>query len=234
VRRAFEHGGPAVRIALRADATRARQHLGALGARIQRIEHHQPRIVDPAVRIHEAALELRLERRTGRMRAQVHRARTRQHLAAGQMVVEEEAHAHHPGGPHRRVVRHHEAQRPHDVRRTAQQHLALLQRLAHQRELVVLQVAQPAVDQLGGRRRGVRREVVLFAQQHAPAAARQIARDAAAVDAAADDQHVARGLGVGRGGWKGCAHVLGSGLCRSLGESRTLLEAFSLFFILVP
>ena len=72
-----------------------------------------------------------------------------------------------------------------------QQHLALGQRLAHQRELVVLEVAQAAVDQLGRRRRGVRREVVLLAQHHAAAAAGEVARDAGAVDAAADDQHVA-------------------------------------------
>src|SRR3546814_962147 len=46
-------------------------------------------------------------------------------------------------------------------------------------------------DQLGGRGRGVGREVVLLAQQHAPAAAGQVSCDAAAIDAAADDQYVA-------------------------------------------
>jgi hypothetical protein len=89
------------------------------------------------------------------------------------------------------IVRHHEAQRPHDVRRALEQHLAFGQRLAHQREFVVLEVAQPAVDQLGAARRGVRGEVVLLAQQHAQATACQIAGDAGAVDAAAHDQHVA-------------------------------------------
>ena len=48
-----------------------------------------------------------------------------------------------------RHVRQDEPQRPHDVRRDAQQHLALHQRLAHQPELEVLEVAQAAVDQLG-------------------------------------------------------------------------------------
>jgi hypothetical protein len=56
--------------------------------------------------------------------------------------------------------------------------LALLQRLAHQAELVELEVAQAAVDQLGAGRRGVRREVVLLAQQHAQAAAGRVARNA--------------------------------------------------------
>ena len=65
-----------------------------------------------------------------------------------EVIVEEQAGADHPGRPQMRHVRHHEAQRPHDVRRGAQQHLALLQRLAHQGELAVLQIAQPAVDQL--------------------------------------------------------------------------------------
>ena len=40
---------------------------------------------------------------------------------------------------HARVVRHHEAQRPDDVRRAVQQHLALGECLADERELVVLE-----------------------------------------------------------------------------------------------
>jgi ABC-type Fe3+/spermidine/putrescine transport system ATPase subunit len=43
-------------------------------------------------------------------------------------------------------------QRPHDVRRGAQQRFALLQRFAHQAELAVFEVAQAAVDQLGAGR----------------------------------------------------------------------------------
>ena len=88
------------------------------------------------------------------------------------------------------------------------------ERLAHQRELAVLEVAQAAVDQLGRRRRGVRGEVVLLAQQDARAAAGEVAGDAGAVDAAADDEHVdlvARRRGRARfGAGVGIATILAS------------------------
>src|SRR5207245_5587910 len=82
----------------------------------------------------------------------------------------------------------------------------LLQRLAHQRELVVLEVAQAAVDQLGRRRRGVRGEIVALGQRNAPATAREITRDAGTIDAAADDEYVnvdhrRRGRRNRRRGW---------------------------------
>ena len=66
------------------------------------------------------------------------------------------------------------------------------QRFAHQPELVVLEVAQPAVDQLGAPLRRRRGEVVLFDQQHREAAAGGVARDAGAVDAGADDEEIVR------------------------------------------
>jgi hypothetical protein len=127
----------------------------------------------------------------GRVSAQIDGARGRQHLTLGQVVVQEQPGADHPHRPHPGVVRHHEAQRPHDVRRALEQHLALGKRLAHQRELVVLEVAQAAVNELGAARRGVLREIVFLAQHDPVAAASQVARDARAVDAAADHEHVA-------------------------------------------
>jgi len=168
-------------------------------ARVDGVEHDQPGVVDPAVPVREAALQARLQRRAGRVAAQVQRLRARQQRAPGQVVVEQQAGADQPRRAHRGLVRQHEAQRPGDVRRRAQQHLALGQRLAHQRELVMLEVAQAAVQQLGRRRRGVRGEVVALDQHHAPAAPGEVARDAAAVDAAADDEDVAVG-GGGVGG----------------------------------
>ena len=65
---------------------------------------------------------------------------------------------------------------------------AFLQRLAHQAEVVVLEVAQAAVDQLRAGGRGVRGEVVLLAQHDREPATRSITRDARAVDTAADDE----------------------------------------------
>jgi hypothetical protein len=64
------------------------------------------------------------------------------------MVVEEEPDADHPARPQLGDMRHDEARRPDEVARDAQQDLALGKRLGHQAELVVLEVAQPAVDQL--------------------------------------------------------------------------------------
>ena len=148
-RRHFAAQLPLSVAAPRIDAGAACQHRGAALGGVHRVQHHQPRVVDPAVGIDEALAEATLQRLAGDVLAQVDGGRTRQHLAPRQVVVQEQAGAHHPHRPHARVVRHDEAQRPHDVRRAAQQHLALGQRLAHQRELVVLQVTQPAVDQLG-------------------------------------------------------------------------------------
>src|SRR3546814_18942996 len=56
-----------------------------------------------------------------------------------------------------RPVRQDETQRPDDMRRDAPQHLALLQRLAHQAEFIMLEVTQPAMDQLGRGRSEERR-----------------------------------------------------------------------------
>ena len=102
-------------------------------------------------------------------------------------------------------MRQHEAQRPDDVRRELQQHLALAQRLAHQAELVVLEVAQAAVDQLGRGRGGGAGEVALLAAAR-PARGRPRRGRCRAVDAAADDQQVvaapAAQLAAGETSWR--------------------------------
>ena len=75
------------------------------------------------------------------------------------------------------MVREHEAQRPDDVRGVAQQHLALLEGVAHKAQFALLQITQPAVNQLRAGRRGVRGQVVLLAQQDvelSPCASRAI------------------------------------------------------------
>ena len=86
----------------------------------------------------------------------------------------------------------------HDVRGNGQQSLALGECLAHQPQFAVFQVAQAAVDQLGTGRGGVRGQVVAFDEAHAQVAARRVARDAGAVDAAADDQQVEVGRRISR------------------------------------
>ena len=68
------------------------------------------------------------------------------------MVVKEEAEPDEPGRADAALVRQDEAQGPDDMRRRGEEALALDERLAHQAELVVLEVAQPAVDELRARR----------------------------------------------------------------------------------
>jgi hypothetical protein len=92
-------------------------------------------------------------------------------------------------------VRQDEAHRPDDVRCRREQHLALDQRLTHQAELVVLEIAQAAVDQLAAARAGTLAEIALLAQEHFQAAAGRVARDPGTVHAAADHQDVDPRLG---------------------------------------
>ena len=108
------------------------------------------------------------------------------------MIVEEQAEAHEPGRALLGRMRQHEAHGPDDVRGGVQQHLALDQRLAHQAELVIFEIAQAAMDELAGARRGALRQIVLLAQDDREAAARRIARDAGTIDAAPDDDQIDR------------------------------------------
>ena len=95
-----------------------------------------------------------------------------------------------PLEPHVLVIGQHKAHRPADMRHRAQQDLALDQRLAYQTDLEIFKVTQPAVKQLG-RGRGCRRgKVVHLGQPHRKAAPRSVPRDAAAIDAAADDKEI--------------------------------------------
>ena len=77
-----------------------------------------------------------------------------------------------------------------DVRRGAKQHFALHERLAHEAELVIFEIAQAAVDELGRGRGGGAGEVDFLAEIDGKPAPGRVARDAAAVDATADDGNV--------------------------------------------
>ena len=103
------------------------------------------------------------------------------------MIVQEQPQPDQPGRTQTLVVRQHEAHRPGDVRGHAQQHLALDQRLAHQPEFVIFQIAQPAMDQLGAGRGGGAGKVLLLAQEDGKRRAGGITGNAAAIHAAADD-----------------------------------------------
>src|SRR5690606_15726472 len=66
------------------------------------------------------------------------------------------------------------------------------QRFAHQAQLTMFQVPQAAMDQLGAGGGGVSGQIVLLDEAHRQSAARRIARDARAIDAAPDDQQIVR------------------------------------------
>ena len=85
---------------------------------------------------------------------------------------------------------HDERQWAHQVRRERHHQLALEQRLAHEPEVEVLQVAQPSVDELARAAGGPRGEVGALEQRDAVAARGGVQRDARAGDAAADHDDI--------------------------------------------
>ena len=116
---------------------------------------------------------------------------------------------------------HDERQRAHQVRRQGGQQLALEQRLADQPEVEVLQVAQPAVDELARARGGAARVVALLDQRDGVAAAGGVQRDAGAGDPAADDEHVERLVGQRGEGVGAREH---QGRCVTTASSRRALR----------
>ena len=106
-------------------------------------------------------------------------------------------------GPHRVD----EVHRPNQVRREAHQQLALADAFEHEAELVVLQVAQPAVDQLARLAAGAAGEVAHVDRDDAKPPACRVERDAGAGRAEADDEDV--DLAVGGVGDRGGAVVQG-------------------------
>ena len=187
--------------ALGAGAPRAGGDDGAALRRVAGVQQHHARIFDPAIRILERHLVFGLEHPARRVAVQPLGARGRQALAAAQVVIQEQAQPQQPGRAQPLVMRQHEAQRPDDVRRDPPNRLAFQQGLAHQPELPVFEVAQPAMHQLGGGGRGRGGQVIGLAQIDRPAPPDGVARDAAAVDAAADDGEVenVRGGRLGHG-----------------------------------
>ena len=108
----------------------------------------------------------------------------------GHRVVHVESH------PHRalRVLalerRHEQLERSHQVRREVHEQRALEQRLAHQPEVEVLEVAKAAVHELRGAARGAGGVVVAFDERHAVPAGRGVERDTSPGDPAAYDHEV--------------------------------------------
>jgi hypothetical protein len=105
----------------------------------------------------------------------------------GHHVVHVQPHAGEAIGALAVEPRHEQWQRVHEVRRQVDHQRPLEQRLAHEPEVEVLQVAQPAVHQLRRARRGARRPVLALDKRDAVAARRRVQRHPGAGDSAADD-----------------------------------------------
>jgi hypothetical protein len=187
----LERCDPLVVLGAQTHAAGSRLHDCAVLRGIDRVGDDESRVVDPAVGEQEAGSITTLERCAGRMLPQVDRRGAGQVASLRQVIVEEQGGTDHPGRSQVRIVRQHETQRPCQVRCGGENDLALAQGFAHESEVVMLEVAQAAMHELGARRRRVGGQVVLFAEHDLQAATRGIARDARTIDAAADDQHVA-------------------------------------------
>ena len=183
--------------------------LGIAGA-----QHHQPRILHPAIRILVSQPEARFQRPAGRIARQIQPRGPRQDPASAEPVVKEQPQSDQPGRPpathpghdegqdprgrriaveaHIRRIGQHETHRPADMGHGAQQRLAFVQRLADQPEFEIFEIAQPAMKQLGRGRRGSLRQIALLGQHHRQPAPGGVAGNAAPVHPAADDEQIDR------------------------------------------
>src|SRR5689334_8363649 len=162
----------------------------AVRAGVDGVENNQARIVDPTVGIFESEAIARLQGLPGGIAGEVERFGRRQDATTTEMVVEEQAETEQPARPEALVVRQHETKRPDDVRGCLEQHLALGERFVHQTKLVIFEIAQAAVNELGRGRGGRAGEVALVAKENRKPAPGRVAGDPATVDAAADDGEV--------------------------------------------
>ena len=155
-----------------------------------------PRVVDLGVVVHHRAGQPvgpqrgRAAQRPARGEVPVigHRS-----LGALHRVVDHQAGADVRALDHLLVDRVQERHRPHQVRRQlADQQVALAQRLLHELEVALLQVAQPPVDQLAGPARRARGQVARLHEADPQPSGRGIQGRARAGDATPDDKDVQR------------------------------------------
>src|ERR1700678_4436817 len=106
------------------------------------------------------------------------------------MVEKNQPEPQQPSRPQPGMVRQYETKRPDDMGRDLPEDFALDQRLAHQPELIIFQIAQAAMHELGRPRRRSARQVIHFAKENRISASGGIARDTAAVNAAPYDREV--------------------------------------------
>ena len=168
------------------DATGAGANDRTALRRIDRVEHHKPGIVGLTIGILKSAAVAPLQWGAQRIAAQIDRAGRGQDFAPAEVVIDEQARAQQPWRAQAGRRRQHEPHRPDEMRGHAQHDLAFDERLPHQAKPAMLEIAQSAVNELGGSRRRPAGQVALLDQQHAKPAAGGITCDPGAVDAAAD------------------------------------------------
>src|SRR5438876_7969759 len=105
-------------------------------------------------------------------------------MTAANMVVEEQPEAEQPSRTKACMVRQNETQGADNVGRDLPEDFALDQGLADQAKLVIFEIAQAPVHQLGRPGRRPARQVVHFTKENGVATACRIARDAATIHAA--------------------------------------------------
>ena len=86
---------------------------------------------------------------SGRSACEIDGAGSGQDFASAEMVIEEKAKTDEPCWSLRAMVWQHEAQWPNDMRRGPQQDFALTERFTDEAKCIVLEIAQPAVNELG-------------------------------------------------------------------------------------
>ena len=146
---ALQNGFPMIGMPDQIRASCAGQDVCTAGARIDGIQNDQPGILDPAIGIFEGEPVVRLQRVEPVGRAAAQCGGGRQQLPAAQMVVNEQAQTDQPGWPQFLVIGQHEPHRPDDVRRRPKQDFPLDQRLPDEAEIILFEIAQAAMDQLG-------------------------------------------------------------------------------------
>ncbi len=173
-----------------AGAARAGADHGAPRRGIDGAQHHQPGIVDDAVGIFERGAERPLQRIADRMMGDVDGRGRRQTAARGQPVVQQQPR---PQLPRRAFIGmggDRKAHRTYQMRRDREPDVALGQRATDAKEGPAFQPCQIAVDQPWRGLGCARAEIALLQQDHAQAAAGGVARDADAVQPAADDREI--------------------------------------------
>jgi hypothetical protein len=121
---------------------------------------------------------------------EIDRACWRQQIAPADVIVQEESEPQEPGRAEAGMMRQDESQGTDDVGRDLPENFALDQRLADQAKLVIFEIAQAAVHELGRPGRRPARQIIHFTKENGVAPTRRIARDATAVDAAPNDCEV--------------------------------------------